>query len=1586
MLLDVKKILKSVWILLIVVGVAFAADVKPFVFSYIAPEEPGYDSLQQAEWDYLMKYKMFGAHGISFNNQQIRVTDTVGWFGTSVGSFHLNNGQDTVGGPILIGGNIEITQGPEVFVNGPVRVAGTVSVAQSDNFRDKPSFFNRGSYCINAAGDEANIDVMFRNKVPADSQYFGANYGLCPEKVPEVKTSLMVPDLSTVSPTYGDAISLDNTTLEIVVPEDDYKVAYDLYIKKITLTNSAKLVFKMQPGGRLTRVFLEEGIVLNSMANIYVSYEKEDEKGVYEKQPNKDYNGTLLFYTDENIDFPSMDASSSIQGTFITSATVNIADHLVLAGQLLADSIAINADFDGSTFIYVPFDPPVLDFDPEVLKEGAFVENNLSVVVPISLDTTAQTEVAFNYCFDVDDAEHTESPYAAIEDFNKASDDPDADYPAFYICGVDTGTVRIYAGTKVPAAGYEVMLDVAKDTLKEGQEKLVMKIFNLSGAVMKGNKRYGSFELPIIDDYNPPKFAKDTLNSIAENPKDGDEIDVLQGVHGTEECVGCKFYVVGTNNYVTIDETTGAVLVKNPALFDYEKIHEIKVKVRVVDANLMTADTTVVIPVTDVNENPTVKPQSFTVAENDSVGTVVGTIKWGDLDTAKAFTNDIVIAIDGDTDVFSVDEDGVIKTKKELDFETDKSTYKVVVKVADKDKPTVLFAVDTMTIVLQDVNELPIAIHPTPDPTVNENMPSGTVVDTLEFDDIDKASKFRDNVFIAVGGDTDFFSIDSNGVIKTNKVFDYEMKVYDNRDTTYQLIVSVRDRSDTTLFVLDTVVIHIKNVNETPYILTDTTSVPENSKPGTVVDTLKAVDADFDDLDTLLKFTLVEDPSGCFDVSNKGVITVKECKDLDYEKNKQVSIVVKVEDTHGGSSTKTIKVNVLDIPSPSLEITEASNKDSTWIKPKNPIYTNESDMNVCWEVNRADQDCADTILKPGKNVIRKEVCGIEGFEGCAVDSLIVYYSNAAPIVIVSANPDDQKAANIYTIVEKTDSADANIYVNKTQNDILVTVKDSASHKDTSFTVKLNLETLSVPSKTYETLASVAKESVALDEYAKDKKSTPVNGTEIKVSYPTKVAGVNVTVSYTTDNDGEIIKQKVVNDKGKEESIEVITVSYETEINGKTVTISYLADAATGAKLVKDASGRLMTESAAESEKVQAGSFSVTYEYKDSAGNTVVVTYFVDEKGSLVKNSEGNTGYEVSYTYENQYGNSATQSVFIVLDQTGPKVEIISPVKGQVIRSNFVKVTWTVDGLEQDSLTLQGLEKGKNVIKRIYRDKAGNEAIDSVIVIMKDSKDVDISVEQPVTEISKEKVEKYYAENPPKEGQTFAVSIRNPGTGEEVETLIGGDFKTTAGSGKEPYPGETTHLGPTLALDVKLPVVSGVGGLATLDDLLSSDGLIPMEGVDADGGTKMTVAEYVQEYCEDDVKADDLSRVNLYNTKLNVKIWVYTSLGNYVDYFSFGQDMNDPDYTNEAGMLQMFFELKPDKDGYVRAENGKMMGTGAYLYKVEATIKSHLRCTLPSKEFDSKTKTFGANAKKKGDTIRSSEDLLKPFGYKRPSGK
>jgi hypothetical protein len=373
---------------------------------------------------------------------------------------------------------------------------------------------------------------------------------------------------------------------------------------------------------------------------------------------------------------------------------------------------------------------------------------------------------------------------------------------------------------------------------------------------------------------------------------------------------------------------------------------------------------------------------------------------------------------------------------------------------------------------------------------------------------------------------------------------------------------------------------------------------------------------------------------------------------------------------------------------------------------------------------------------------------------------------------------------------------------------------------------------------------------------------------------------------------------------------------------------------------------------------------------------------------------------VSYTYTNKYGNAATQSLYIVLDQKGPTVEILKPVKGQVIRSNYVEVVWTVNGVTQDTLTVQGLDKGPNYIKRFYRDKAGNEAADTVLVIMKDSKDVDIAVVKPVTEMNPEEVKEYYEENPPEEGETFAVSILNPTSGKEVETLKGGTFDTKKGSGEELYPGkDKKHLGPTLALDVKLPTIkdgegnTGLGGLATLDDLILPNGKISNIGIGIDTSKlsdelkreykEYTVEEYVEKFCEDGTKVpSDFSKFNMYNTKMQVKIWVYTSLGSFVDYFSFSQDMNDPDYTNDAGKLKMFFEMKPDRDGFVKADNGKMMGTGAYLYKVEATIRSTLRCTI----LDEAVLHDKPNAKRKGDKIKSSDDLLKPFGYKRPKTK
>ena len=1495
---NVKKIFDRLWIIFVVVGVASAADVAPLVFDSLTTYYKNLSNVgdpatmdaslkvdHQNYWNKLMTFKMWGTSGITMGHASTR--DVNGAIGTAHGDMELTNGDHNLGGPIYIGGDIIFNDGPDSFLSGPVRVMGDFATGANGN-----SFY--GTHCIEGTASTKNQNISFGDEFKNDKEPVGryatggaAKVGMCSyDSVPAVPTYLTIPDVpalpANANVVYGDFSVPGGKTYAIDIPrEASSSNMYDLYIGgSIVLGDNAKLHIRMLSSSNLARIFMNGSLQVSSGSQIQVVY--VDSNATYVPDPstglgqwteitdsvavkNEDYAGNVLFHCKDDISWPSMNGTEAFfQGSFMSEKKIHVESNLVLAGQLLANELEIGHEFNGNSFRYVPFDPPVVDLSTADGIKTHIVEGHDLDTVKISLDKAATTLIDFEYCFVFDGTEVGKDPNSeamlgdiatSIPLFNKTTQKCDNPLKGYF--DVDSKNLRT-----------PIVLTAEIDGIEEGSEHFRIRIENLNAATLKDGSHEGFIDLYIDDpEIIELTFEKDTLRAIDENPAPNAVIDTLRGIHGPKGCDDCEYSLSDTSHYsdfVSVDEK-GVVRVKDSTKFDFEKIQYIDIQVHVVDAaNHMEADTTIIIPIGNVNENPILKRDEF---------------------------------------------------------------------------------------------------------DVDEHKPAKTTVGTIDGDDIDKVDSLKNNVFEVIGGAKELFDVDSKtGVITTKKELDYE-----TMDTTYILVVKLRDYKDESLYAIDTMTIHVHNVNESPKITTDTLYVTENSKKGTDVGEIKAIDPDKNDTQT---FTLVNDPSGCFEVAPDGSVTVSEkCEDIDREKNPVIVIEVRVTDAFGATDVHKVSVVVKDIPSPKIEVT-----DTTWTKPKEPIYTNDDNYRYCWIINsqKDDDNCADTILKPGKNIVRKEVCNVEGFEGCAVDSLVVFYSNAAPVVTVTVNPDAKKAANIYTIVEQTEVSDTNIYVNRTKNDILVTVKDSASRKDTSFTVKLDLDTLSASKKTYEPLVSVAKETVALDEGAKNKVKTPVNGSEVKVSYPAKVAGVDVTVSYTIDNDGEIVKQKVVNDKGQEELIEVITVSYETVINGKTVSVSYIADATTGAKLVKDASGQLMTKAAAENEKSQVGSYAVTYEYKDATGNTVVVSYTVDEKGALVKNAEGNIGYEVSYTYVNQYGNSATQSVFIVLDRIGPKVEILSPTKGQVIRSNFVNVTWTVDGMEQDSLTLQGLEKGPNVIVRFYRDKAGNEASDTIMVIMKDSKDVDIAVEQPVTEISKEKVEKFYEKNPPKPGQTFAVSIRNPATEREVETLIGGSFKTREGSGEEPYPGETSHLGPTLAMDVRLPVVNGVGGLATLDDLLSSDGMVPLEGVDADGGSKLTVENYVREYCEEGVNVSDLNRVNLYRTKLMVKIWVYTTLGNFVDYFSFSQDLNDPDYTNDAGMLQMFFELKPDKDGFVKADNGKMIGTGAYLYKVDATIRSQLRCTLPPVKDES--------GKKKGDVVRSSESLLKPFGYKRPIAK
>ena len=1040
-----------------------------------------------------------------------------------------------------------------------------------------------------------------------------------------------------------------------------------------------------------------------------------------------------------------------------------------------------------------------------------------------------------------------------------------------------------------------------------------------------------------------------------------------------------------------------------------------------------------VIRILDVNEAPSFEVEPCVIAEGNEIGDSLGHVERpSDPDqfskNPEFYTNYFKLT-GGNTELFDLKRDPndpmkiVLVAKVEFDCESGKyvcdkdGAYSVELAYGDTTLNTV-YSDLKVPVTIRDINEKPTVLTDTV--KVKENAPKGTVVDTVKWKDVDK---FDSEMQFKIAEDpTDCFDIGSkSGIITVKKdkcsALDYE------KTTIIPIKVAVTDSLGKGITVTKPITVKVLDVNEAPSIVKETFVVDEDAKKGSVVDTVKATDPDKDPKYNKLIYKVIGGDTATFKIDSiTGIVTLKDS--LDYETKNKYEIVVRVFDGEfADTATVPIYVNNKDEKT-EVKITLYDDSTKVWHDP-DTVYTNSPGRELCWVQGRSDRDLKDTcinvhIKKDTVIVIRYKDPTTDSY---GVDSLVIFFSNAAPVVTIEGDQDANLANNFYTIIENTDKADTNLYVNERKKDVRVTVKDPASKTDTSFVVNLKLETVNVPQKTLDKVNTIVKEnSFILNENPKGGVTrTPVNGNEVKVSYKEVLGKDTVTVSYMTDANGDPVMVPVVNDKGKIDSIEVMTVSYNTVIDGKTVTVSFVVNSVTGEVLVKDSNGTLMesgaskvassssskgntssssSSSSGSTSYVTEGMFQITYSQKDALGNSTTVTYSVNEKGKLVQNSDGDSGYAVSYTYTNKYGNAATQSLYIVLDQKGPTVEILKPVKGQVIRSNYVEVVWTVNGVTQDTLTVQGLDKGPNYIKRFYRDKAGNEAADTVLVIMKDSKDVDIAVVKPVTEMNPEEVKEYYEENPPEEGETFAVSILNPTSGKEVETLKGGTFDTKKGSGEELYPGkDKKHLGPTLALDVKLPTIkdgegnTGLGGLATLDDLILPNGKISNIGIGIDTSKlsdelkreykEYTVEEYVEKFCEDGTKVpSDFSKFNMYNTKMQVKIWVYTSLGSFVDYFSFSQDMNDPDYTNDAGKLKMFFEMKPDRDGFVKADNGKMMGTGAYLYKVEATIRSTLRCTI----LDEAVLHDKPNAKRKGDKIKSSDDLLKPFGYKRPKTK
>ena len=173
------------------------------------------------------------------------------------------------------------------------------------------------------------------------------------------------------------------------------------------------------------------------------------------------------------------------------------------------------------------------------------------------------------------------------------------------------------------------------------------------------------------------------------------------------------------------------LVVKNGDKLDYEKIaHTHKVEISVTDPDLLSASLTKTINITDVNEKPSISG-SLTHAfyEHEGKNHMVGQLSVEDPDTSKAFTNNVFAIVAGDTALFSITENGLIKTKRDFDFEKEtRYVYNVSVTLSDKDSKNYPTYKDTavVQITLKDSPNDPVSSSSSKPASSSSSKPSSS--------------------------------------------------------------------------------------------------------------------------------------------------------------------------------------------------------------------------------------------------------------------------------------------------------------------------------------------------------------------------------------------------------------------------------------------------------------------------------------------------------------------------------------------------------------------------------------------------------------------------------------------------------------------------------------------------------------------------------------------------------------------------------------------------------------------------------------------------------------------------------------------
>nr|XP_009931755.1 PREDICTED: LOW QUALITY PROTEIN: protocadherin-16 [Opisthocomus hoazin] len=389
------------------------------------------------------------------------------------------------------------------------------------------------------------------------------------------------------------------------------------------------------------------------------------------------------------------------------------------------------------------------------------------------------------------------------------------------------------------------------------------------------------------------------------------------------------FHLAVPSPDIAIDPSNGTLFTIRQVEFNTSQpTLDLVVEARDCGSPSLSSWTTVQLQVLDVNDHsPSFQVPCYnaSVPEDLRPGTTVLTLEAGDADLSRENAGfDYTIVSGNGGNAFQVESrvawtgghlrtQGALVLVEPLDFEAI-PVYNLSVAASDRGLPQRSATVPVL-ITVQDVNDNPPVFTRAEYRTaVSESAPPGTELLRVVAHDADSGPRGHVHYTISSGDQHGLFQLhETTGALCLARPLDREVQAL------HALVVQATDMPGGH-FALVPVAIEVKDVNDNkPYFPVEvlSASMRENLPPGTLVTTLRAIDADtgvFGELRYTVLEQLVGEPGmaegrDAFAVNNSSG-ELRSRLTFDYERAKAFQLLVRATDAGNASATVTVRVLV----------------------------------------------------------------------------------------------------------------------------------------------------------------------------------------------------------------------------------------------------------------------------------------------------------------------------------------------------------------------------------------------------------------------------------------------------------------------------------------------------------------------------------------------------------------------------------------------------------------------------------------------------------------------------------------------------